>query len=155
MTRPFPLQTVHELMQTRADEATQQLAKLIASERDAKSKLAMLQQYRDEYAARFRDAAQQGVTQIQWRNYQDFLNRLDDAIDQQKQNVAQQERNTASGQMNWQHHRKNLKAFPLAMPRARTHAKAKATRKRRMSLPPAPRATTPANPPDRSQSLLA
>ena len=111
MTRPFPLQTVHELMQTRADEATQQLAKLIASERDAKSKLAMLQQYRDEYAARFRDAAQQGVTQIQWRNYQDFLNRLDDAIDQQKQNVAQQERYTASGQMNWQHHRKNLKAF--------------------------------------------
>ena len=75
MTRPFPLQTVHGLMQTRADEATQQLAKLIASERDAKSKLAMLQQYRDEYAARFRDAAQQGITQIQWRNYQDFLNR--------------------------------------------------------------------------------
>lgn len=111
MTRPFPLQTVLELMQARADEATQQLARLIASERDAKSKLDMLQQYRDEYATRFREAAQQGITQIQWQNYQDFLNRLDDAIEQQRRNVAQQERNTASGQINWQQQRKNLKAI--------------------------------------------
>ena len=111
MTRPFPLQTVLELMQTRADEATQQLARLIASERDAKSKLDLLQQYRDEYATRFREAAQNGMTRIQWQNYQEFLNRLDEAIAQQHQNVAQQERNTAPGQMNWQQQRKNLKAI--------------------------------------------
>ena len=111
MTRPFPLQTVLELMQTRADEATQQLARLIASERDAKSKLDLLQQYRDEYATRFREAAQNGMTRIQWQNYQEFLNRLDEAISQQHQNVAQQERNTATGQMNWQQQRKNLKAI--------------------------------------------
>ena len=48
MTRPFSLQTILELMQTRADEATQQLARLIAAEQDARNKLAMLQQYRDE-----------------------------------------------------------------------------------------------------------
>ena len=84
MTRPFPLQTVLELMQTRADEATQQLARLIASERDAKSKLDLLQQYRDEYATRFREAAQNGMTRIQWQNYQEFLNRLDEAISQQQ-----------------------------------------------------------------------
>jgi flagellar FliJ protein len=111
MTRPFPLQTVLELMQTRADEATQQLARLIANERDAKSKLDMLQQYRDEYATRFREAAQNGMTRIQWQNYQEFLNRLDEAIAQQRQNVAQQELNTATGQMNWQQQRKNLKAI--------------------------------------------
>lgn len=111
MPRPFPLQTVLELMQARADEATQQLARLIANERDAKNKLDLLQQYRDEYAARFRDAAQQGITQRQWQNYQDFLNRLDEAIDQQRRTVAQQERNTASGQMNWRQQQKNLKAI--------------------------------------------
>ena len=111
MPRPFPLQTVLELMQVRADEATQQLAKLIANERDAKSKLDLLQQYRDEYAGRFRDAAQNGLTRIQWQNYQEFLNRLDEAIAQQQQTVAQQEQNTASGQMNWRQQQKNLKAF--------------------------------------------
>ncbi len=57
MVKPFSLQTVLELMQVRADDATQRLARLIANERDAKNKLDMLQQYRDEYAARFRQAA--------------------------------------------------------------------------------------------------
>ena len=111
MVKPFSLQTVLELMQSRADEATQQLARLIASERDAKNKLEMLQQYRDEYAARFRQAAQNGITQREWRNYQEFLNRLDEAIDAQRQAVTVQERHTANGQAHWQQQRKKLKAL--------------------------------------------
>lgn len=47
-------------MQSRSDDATQRLARLIAAERDARNKLAMLQQYREEYSARFRQAAQGG-----------------------------------------------------------------------------------------------
>lgn len=111
MTKPFSLQTVLELMQTRADEATQRLARLIASERDAKNKLEMLQQYRDEYATRFRQAAQNGISQREWRNYQEFLNRLDDAIDSQRRTVEQQVQNTLAGQTNWQQQRTRLKAF--------------------------------------------
>jgi flagellar FliJ protein len=111
MTKPFSLQTVLELMQVRADEATQHLARLIATERDAKSKLEMLQQYRDEYAARFQQAAQNGITQREWHNYQEFLNRLDEAIDSQRQTLALQAQNTAAGQAHWQQQRKKLKAF--------------------------------------------
>ena len=111
MVKPFSLQTVLELMQVRADDATQRLARLIANERDAKNKLDMLQEYRDEYAARFRQNAQNGMTQREWHNYQEFLNRLDEAIDAQRQAVAQQARNTVAGQKNWQEQRKKLKAF--------------------------------------------
>lgn len=111
MTKPFSLQTVLDLMQTRADEATQRLARLIANERDAKNKLEMLQQYRDEYATRFRQAAQNGIAQREWRNYQEFLNRLDDAIDSQRRTVELQVQNTAAGQTNWQQQRTKLKAF--------------------------------------------
>lgn len=111
MTKPFSLQTVLDLMQVRADEATQHLARLIAIERDAKSKLEMLEQYRDEYAARFRLAAKNGITQREWHNYQEFLNRLDEAIDSQRQSVALQAQNTAAGQAHWQQQRKKLKAF--------------------------------------------
>ena len=53
--KPFALQAVLDLMQTRADDATRQLARLIAAERSAKEKLQMLQHYRDEYANRFAD----------------------------------------------------------------------------------------------------
>jgi flagellar FliJ protein len=111
MTRPFSLQTVLELMQTRADDATQNLARLIASERDAKSKLELLQQYRDEYAARFQQAAQSGISPREWHNYREFLGRLDEAIDVQRKTVAQQARNTAAGQLHWQEQRKRLKAI--------------------------------------------
>lgn len=111
MAKPFSLQTVLELMQVRADEATRKLAQLIAIERDAKNKLDMLAQYRDEYAARFRQAAQSGITQREWHNYQEFLNRLDEAIEAQGQTVALQARNTAAGQALWQQQRKKLKAI--------------------------------------------
>ncbi|MDR0576805.1 MAG: flagellar export protein FliJ [Candidatus Accumulibacter sp.] len=111
MTKPFPLQTILELMQDRADEATRNLARLIANEKDAKAKLDMLLGYRDEYAARFREAAQNGLTQLEWQNFQHFMNRLDEAIEQQRETVALRARNTAAGQMQWQQQRKKLKAF--------------------------------------------
>lgn len=109
--KPFSLQSVLDLMQTRTDDATRRLAHLIAIEKDAKSKFEMLQQYRDEYASRFRQAAQNGISQREWSNYQEFLNRLDEAIDAQSQTVSQQERNTKTGQSHWQQQRVKLKAF--------------------------------------------
>ena len=111
MTKPFALQTVFDLMQIRADEATRDLARLISIEKDAKAKLEMLQQYRDEYAARFRESAQKGLTQREWHNFQQFLNRLDEAIDLQRKTVTTQTKNTAAGQTQWQQQRKKLKAF--------------------------------------------
>jgi flagellar FliJ protein len=111
MTQPFPLQTILELMQDRADEATRNLARLIASEKDAKAKLDLLLNYHDEYSGRFRAAAQNGLTQHEWQNFQQFLGRLDEAIEHQRGIVATQVKNTAAGQAQWQEQRKKLKAF--------------------------------------------
>lgn len=111
MTKPFALQTVLELMQRRTDDATQQLARLIAAERDANSKLDLLCQYRAEYAQRFNDTAQLGMSPLQWRNFQDFLARLDEAIAQQQQAVTQSKTRTLAGQEHWQAQRVRLKAI--------------------------------------------
>jgi len=119
MARPFSMQTVLELMQTRSDEATQRLARLIAVERDAKEKFAMLLQYRDEYTARFRQAVQNGLGQPEWRNYQEFLTRLDEAIKQQMQLVSVQETHTAAGQEDWKRQRTKLKALDALSERHR------------------------------------
>jgi flagellar FliJ protein len=119
MARPFSLQTVLELMQTRSDEATQRLAGLIAAERDAKEKFAMLLQYRDEYTARFRQAVQNGLGQPEWRNYQEFLSRLDEAIQQQMQLVSAQETHTAAGQEDWKRQRAKLNALDALSERHR------------------------------------
>lgn len=111
MARPFSLQSVLELMRNRNDEATQRLASLIGVERDEKKKLALLLQYRDEYTTRFRLAAQNGLGQPEWRNYQEFLDRLDGALKQQRHTVRLQETHTAAGQAEWQEQRTRLKAF--------------------------------------------
>lgn len=120
MTKPFALQIVLDLMQTRADEATRQLAQLIANERDARSKLDLLLNYRDEYAVRFQRAAQDGLSPGQWRNFQDFLGRLDEAVAAQRQTVAAQVQHTQAGQRQWQQQRRKLKAFDTLS--ARHHA---------------------------------
>ena len=119
--KPFSLQSVLELMQTRTDDATRRLANLITCEKDAKSKLEMLQQYRDEYAGRFRQAAENGISQRDWHNYQEFLNRLDEAINSQRKTLIQQEGNTRAGQAHWQQQRVKLKAFDTLSQRHETN----------------------------------
>lgn len=119
MARPFSLQTVLDLMRNRNEEATQSLARLIAAEHDARKQLDMLLHYRDEYSARFREAAQDGLGLPEWRNYQDFLNRLEQAIAKQLQAVNQQATHTAAGQEEWQRQRSRFKAFDALSERHR------------------------------------
>lgn len=119
MTKPFALQNVLDLMQRRADEATQQLARLIAAEQDAQGKLKLLADYREEYARRFQAAAQAGLTPQQWRNFQDFLGRLDEAIKQQQEVVARSHRNTSAGQQAWKAQQVKLKAMDTLSDRHR------------------------------------
>ena len=128
MSKPFSLQTVLELMQRRADDATQELARLIGNERDARNKLAMLQQYRNEYATRFTQAAQAGLSPASWANYQEFLGRIDEAIAAQTQAVAQQAGHTLAGQAHWQQQQKKLKAIDTLSDRHRTEENAREQR---------------------------
>ena len=111
MAKPFPLQAVKDIMQERADDAAARLAKLIALEMDAKSKLAMLEDYRLEYAERFSREAQNGMSPVQWQNFQGFLNKLDEAISSQKQYLSEQAKNTAEGQKHFLAQRQKVKAF--------------------------------------------
>lgn len=111
MAQPFSLQPLLEIMQTRTDEATRRLGQLIAAEQSAKSRLQMLEQYRDEYAQKLRDAISQGITQLVLRNYQEFLGRIEEAIQQQAMAVRQSENSTAAGQAHWKEQNKKMKAI--------------------------------------------
>jgi len=115
----FPLQTVLDLMRSRNDAATQRLASLIAAERDARKTLAMLLQYREEYRSRFRQAVQEGLRQPEWRNYQEFLDRLDEAVRQQELAANAKAEQTAVGQAEWQRQRTRLNAFDTLSERHR------------------------------------
>jgi len=111
MTKPFTLQPLLELMQNRADEASKHLGKLISAEQNARSRLEMLEQYRAEYADKLRDVTAQGLTRQVLANYQDFLSRIDEAIQQQTQVIKQSANNTQRGQQHWQQQNSKLKAI--------------------------------------------
>jgi flagellar FliJ protein len=111
MSRNFSLQPLLDLMRDRADEATRQLGQLIAAEQDARSRLALLTQYREEYVQRFRDAQTGGLTLQAWRNYQDFIDKIDVAITQQSALVETSAQETATGQAHWKTQNRKLKAI--------------------------------------------
>lgn len=111
MPQPFSLQTILEVMQNRTDEATRKLGRLIAAENSQRSRLQMLEDYRNEYAQRLREAATQGVTPTVLLNYQDFLARIDEAIQQQRMAVLNSEQSTKAGQDHWHTQNKQLKAI--------------------------------------------
>jgi len=111
VTKTFPLQSILDLSQLKLDEATRRLGDLIAGEQQASERLALLARYRDEYHARFLEAAREGLNRDQWRNYQAFLDRLDTAIGQARDMVAQSHDMTAAGQQDWLHKRGRVKAF--------------------------------------------
>ena len=111
MAQPFTLQPLLEIMQTRTDDATRKLGQLIAAEQSQRSRLQMLEQYREEYAQRMRQATAEGITRLVLHNYQDFLGRIDEAIEQQRIAVRNSEDSTKAGQEQWKSQNKQLKAI--------------------------------------------
>jgi flagellar FliJ protein len=111
MNKSFHLQPLLDLSNLRLDEAARMLGALIAGEQEAGQRLDLLTQYRDEYQARFVTAASNGIGPDTWRNYQHFLTRLDQAIDQAQAIVNTSKQRTADGQRNWLDKRGRVKAF--------------------------------------------
>lgn len=111
MAKQFPLQSILDLSQMKLEEATRRLGELIAGEQQATERMALLVQYRDEYHSRFLAAARDGLNRDQWRNYQSFLQRLDEAIGQARDMVSRSQQLTEAGQQDWLDKRGRVKAF--------------------------------------------
>jgi flagellar FliJ protein len=120
MTKHSALDTLMELAQLRTDEAAKHLGALNAQGLDMEAKLELLIQYRNEYLARFQASMRQGITASDWRNYQDFLDKLDAAIAQQREVVASVRQRVEAGEIAWQSARRTLKSYgTLAQRQAR------------------------------------
>lgn len=111
MNPKFPLQPLLDLSQLRLDEATRRLGQLISGEQEANQRLELLTQYRSEYQARFVAAAQNGLAPKEWQNFRNFLQKLDDAVNQAGILVAQSKQRTSAGQREWLDKRGKVKAF--------------------------------------------
>ena len=84
MTKPFSLQPLVHLAQQKNDDAARKFGQLNQQQQAVQTKLDTLLQYRKDYQTRFQEAVQNGMNQSDLRNFQAFIQRLDEAIAQQR-----------------------------------------------------------------------
>ncbi len=81
------LQILLDHAQKQSDDAAKKLGQLTSRQQQAEQKLHLLQEYRHSYQSKFQDSAKNGVNQTNWSNFNAFMNKLDTAIAEQRQNV--------------------------------------------------------------------
>ena|SRR5687768_10259667 len=132
MTKPSALETLLDLAQTRTDDAAKRLGMLCAQGVHMEAKLELLLQYRDDYRIRFQDLMREGLTASGWRNYQEFLDKLDDAITQQQEALLSTQQRVAAGKAAWQSARRTFNSYEtIAQRRQRSESQRSAKREQR------------------------
>ena len=132
MSKKFPLQVLQDLAQNRSDEATRALGAVMSEEQAMQHKLDLLLKYREDYREKFRAAIRTGMNQMGWRNYQDFLDKLERAIDQQRAALAHSRHATSLAREEWRVRQSRLKAYDTLSERHQQRAqKAEARREQR------------------------
>jgi flagellar FliJ protein len=111
MKNAFRLQVVQDLAQQQSDSAATRLGKLNAEAAMAEQKLNMLLEYREDYRARFRGAMNQDVHSAGWKNLQQFLVKLDEAVEQQRAAWEATRQAVLRGQREWQAKQIQVKAY--------------------------------------------
>ena len=102
MATSSALQTLIELATTETDAAAKRLGLAIRAGEEAEQKLALLMQYREDYAERFQVTMAAGVTAAGYRNFTLFMDKLDAAINGQQDIVGGAQRRIAAERAAWQ-----------------------------------------------------
>ncbi|MGP1675543.1 MAG: flagellar export protein FliJ [Burkholderiales bacterium] len=120
MSKPFPLQTLLDLAQEGSDAAAVQLGVVNGHDRDMQQRLQLLLEYRGEYTARLANLTQTGTHSIGWRNFREFIDKIDVAIEQQRELVAAAKREVETGKIHWHKQQRRLKSFDTLSQRHRS-----------------------------------
>lgn len=117
MTKPFSLQPLMNLAQHQNDTAAKKLGQLNQRQQSVQQNLDTLQSYRKDYQTRLQESAQNGMSPADLRNFQQFIDKLDEAIVQQLKLVMQSKEFTQTGRNEYDHTRRKLKSFDLLQQR--------------------------------------
>ena len=134
MATPSALDTLIELATKETDEATKRLGRAIRVSEEAQQKLAILQQYRDDYAARFQETLTNGLTALAYRNFQLFLEKIDNAIDGQVNVVQSSQQRVAEARTAWQACERKRMSYDTLATRARDQEMRKENKRDQKSM---------------------
>ena len=118
MAERRPLEFLAELAQERRDAAGRRLGRSLTLLKDSESRLALLERYRDEYRQRYARTGSGGVGADKLRNFRGFLERLDQAVAQQRAEVEALARGADESRGRWLTERTRGKSFDVLTERA-------------------------------------
>lgn len=111
MLKPFSLQPLMNLAQHQNDSAIRNLGQLNKQQQSAQQKLDTLLEYRKDYQTRLQEATLSGMNPADLRNFQQFINKLDEAIGQQLKAVELSKASTQVGRGEFDTTQRKLKSF--------------------------------------------
>jgi flagellar FliJ protein len=119
MATSSALETLIELATKETDEAAKRLGKCMAAAEDAEKKHQLLQQYREDYAARFQqNLTAGGLSAMGYHNYQVFLGKLDLAIESQQAVVREALQRVERERQAWQASERKRMSYGTLVSRA-------------------------------------
>jgi flagellar FliJ protein len=120
------------LAQEKLDAAADRMRRAQAQQLNAEGKLRQLNDFLHEYQDRLRNGGMQGMGIGQWRDFQRFLLRLQEAVQIQQGEVDRSTQRFLLEKQSWQDERRQLKAYEKLMERERERAeKAEARREQK------------------------
>lgn len=131
MNTPTALETLVMLSAQEADAAAASLGKAIAIREDAQQRLQMLQQLRADYARKLQGHVQDGLSFAAYRNFQRFLEKIDEAIAGQTAIEAGASAQAELSRQHWQAKTREGKTWELLVERAGRDAQRKAAKQER------------------------
>lgn len=126
------LDTLVLLSEQETDKAAQWLGRAIAKRSDAQQRLAMLKQLRGEYAQKLQQHLHDGLSFAAYRNFQNFMEKIDRAIEGQQAIESDASLRAEQAQQSWQSARQEGRTWEVLVERAereRTRREARGERK--------------------------
>ena len=118
MAQTFALKNLLDIAASEADSAAARLGELNRQVQLQEQKLKLLLQYRTDYQERLRRAIANGLDSAGLQNFNDFMNRLEQALLQQQAALNEARGRAAQGLQQWQTKARRSKAFDTLSQRA-------------------------------------
>jgi len=122
MANTSALETLIELAQRDSDAAAKRLGAALKAVEEAEAKLQMLLGYRDDYANKLDQAQMAGITPFAYRNFVAFIDKLDNAINGQREVLKHAKYKSEQEKKAWQESERKRLSYRTLNERAAAEA---------------------------------
>ncbi|MBP2198128.1 flagellar export protein FliJ [Pantoea cypripedii] len=116
------IDTLRDLAEQDLEKAVIHLGDMRRGQQQADEQLHMLLDYQDEYRNKLNQDMSGGIASTRWTNYHQFIQTLEKAIEQHRQQLQQWQKRLDQALNNWREKQKRLNAYQTLITRAAENA---------------------------------